>query len=136
MKKFLAAAFIAIGLFVAPTTAYAIPTTNSMTCVDSFFGIPAWYKGLQDANNNCSLRPVSNVTATALKIGLNVLQAALVVVAYVTIFMLIRGGFTYMLSAGSSDGMSSAKKIIRNAIIGLVISLLAASIVNAVAGVI
>ena len=39
-----------------------------------------------------------------------------------------------MTSAGSPEGMASARKTITNAGIGLVISALAASIVNAIAG--
>jgi hypothetical protein len=69
-------------------------------------------------------------------IVLNVLQAALVVVAYVAIFFIIKGGFMYITSAGSSDGMANAKKTITNAIIGLIICIAAASIVNAIAGLI
>jgi len=69
-----------------------------------------------------------------LHVALNVIQAGMVAVGYVTIFFLIKGGFGYITSAGSSEGMASAKKTITNAIIGLVIAILAASIVNAIAG--
>ena len=66
---------------------------------------------------------------------LNVLQAAFTIAAYVAVFFIIKGGFGYMLSAGSSDGMSSAKKTITNAVIGLVIVVLAAVIVNTIASI-
>ena len=53
-----------------------------------------------------------------------------------TVFFIVKGGFEYMTSAGSSDGMTSAKKTIANAVIGLVIAVLSAAIVNAIAGVV
>ena len=69
------------------------------------------------------------------KIILNVVQAALAIAAYVTVFFIIKGGFGYMTSAGSPDGMKGAKTTITNAVIGLVIVLLSAVIVNTIAGV-
>ena len=52
--------------------------------------------------------------------------------AYVAIGFLIRGGFGYMTSSGSPEGMTAAKKTITNALVGMIIALLAASIVNAI----
>ena len=69
-------------------------------------------------------------------IALNIVQAGLTIAAYVTVFFIVKGGFEYMTSAGSSDGMTSAKKTIANAVIGLVIAVLSAAIVNAIAGVV
>lgn len=106
-------------------------------CTSLFFGIPAWYRGMQD--DSCAFKaPETNGQADAkllvLMIALNIVQAGMVVVAYVTVFFLIKGGFGYITSAGSSEGMASAKKTITNAIVGLIIAILAASIVNAIAG--
>lgn len=106
-------------------------------CASLFFGIPAWYRGMQD--DSCAFKaPETNGQADAkllvLMIALNIVQAGMVVVAYVTVFFLIKGGFGYITSAGSSEGMASAKKTITNAIVGLIIAILAASIVNAIAG--
>ena len=50
-------------------------------------------------------------------------------------FFIIKGGFNYMLSAGSTDGMAGAKKTITNAVIGLVIVLLSAAIINTIASI-
>ena len=135
--------FLALLTFLSLGMAVLFPVYASAagSCPpDTVFGIPAWYKGMQNAST-CEFQPerdgtAVNGTRTAIKIGMNVLQAALVVAGYAAIIMLIRGGYMYMLSAGAPDGISSAKKTIRNAIIGLVIALLAAAIVNAVAGVI
>jgi hypothetical protein len=110
---------------------------------DTLLGIPAWYRGIQDKSScgvkvpetkdtNGKMKP--DVQKLIMTIALNVIQAGLALVAYITIFFIIKGGFGYMTSAGSSDGMSSAKKTITNAVIGLVIAVFAASIVNAVAG--
>ena len=106
-------------------------------CNATFLGIPAWYRGMQD--DTCAFKaPETNGQADAKKlvlmIALNVIQAGMAIVGYVTIFFLIKGGFGYITSAGSSDGMAAAKKTITNALVGLVIAILAASIVNAIAG--
>lgn len=108
-------------------------------CSNSLLGIPAWYRGLTDNSADCNIKmPESggkpDVVKIIMTIGLNVIQAGLVLVAYVTIFFIIKGGFGYILSAGDSGHMASAKKTITNALIGLVIAVFAASIVNAIAG--
>lgn len=135
MKRYIVVIILAVATLITPMApAYACATP------DTVLGVPAWYKGMQDGD--CNFTPEGadggkiDIVKTALHVGLNVLQAALVIAGYVAVFMIIRGGFTYMLSAGSSDGMSSAKKTITNALIGLVIALLAAAIVGAVAGLI
>ncbi len=117
-----------------PNSALAADNCNS-----SVFGIPAWYNGQTEGEGDgCHFEPTKSedgtidMVKTGAKIGANLLSAALVLVAYVTIFFLIRGGFAYMTSTGSPDGMAAAKKTISNALIGLVIAILAASIVNAI----
>lgn len=108
-------------------------------CSSSFLAIPAWYKGMQDPTTCAFKAPVnkagqSDAKVMVMRIAGNIIQAAMVIVAYVTIFFLIKGGFAYIASAGSSEGMASAKKTITNSIIGLIIAVLAASIVNAIGG--
>lgn len=106
-------------------------------CSESAFAVPAWYKGL--LNPDCSVKSpdaVGGINKFVTILGLNIIQALMVVVAYITIFFIIKGGFNYMTSTGSPDGMANARKTITNAAIGMLIAILAASIVNAVAGVI
>lgn len=107
------------------------------SCNDSLFGVPAWYRGLQDGSCNIKVPETKgkpDITKMIMTIALNVIQAGLVLVAYITVFFIIKGGFGYITSAGSPEGMSSAKKTITNALIGLVIAVFSASIVNAIAG--
>lgn len=120
-------------------SALAFAAPAQAACSDSFLGIPAWYRGMQDATSCAFKAPETGGQADARKmvvlIAMNILQAGFVLVAYVTVFFLIKGGFGYITSAGSSDGMAAAKKTITNSLIGLVIAILAASIVNLIAGV-
>ena len=134
--------YLALSLIVVSiTTSFFVATTPvSAACSnpDTLLGVPAWYRNLQ--KDDCSIKFPGNADGDMSRfvwmIVLNVLQAALVVVAYVAIFFIIKGGFMYITSAGSSDGMANAKQTITNAIIGLIICIAAASIVNAIAGLI
>ena len=142
-----AVAVIAIGaMVVTPTPASALNSDPS--CVNnekSIFGIVPWYRGLLHGTD-CSVtlpsassggdKNATSISSFIIMIALNILQAGLSVAAYVTIFFIIKGGFMYMTSTGSPDGMTNAKKTITNAIIGLIIAVLSAAIVNAIAGVI
>lgn len=121
-------------------TALSFASPVSAACTEQFLGINAWYKGLLNPTTCDVLMPQTNGEADVRKfvtsIALNIIQAALALVAYITVFFIIKGGFLYMTSTGVQESMVAAKKTITNAIIGLVIAVFAASIVNAVAGVI
>lgn len=140
MKYFFASVMIVLTMFATNVSVASQPAAAA-GCSTSLLGIPAWYRGLID-NKTCNIvMPKAksgevDVQKAVFTIALNVIQAGLVLVAYVTISFIIKGGFGYITSAGSPDGMSSAKKTITNAIIGMVIAIFAASIVNAVAGLI
>ena len=144
MKRFLVSLLIAVSLFgavIAPSLGFATPAAAA--CSDkAILGITVWYRGLikektdTSGNKYCSVEPDgSNLTKFITMIILNLLQAAFTIAAYVTVFFIIKGGFAYMTSAGSSDGMANAKKTITNAVIGLVIVLLSAGIINTIAGI-
>ncbi len=130
----LVATMIGSALSLFPSTTYACSN------VDQVFGVTTWFRGLQSGPDCAVTIPQTGGKADFPKfitlIALNVVQAGLALAAYITVFFIMKGGFEYMTSTGSSDGMANAKKSITNAIIGLIIAVLSASIVNAIAGVI
>lgn len=143
MKQFFVGLLVAaslLGATISPSVLVAAPA--SAACKDDpILGVTVWYRGLireedADGNKYCTVEPDgSNLGKFITMIILNILQAAFAIAAYVTIFYIIKGGFNYMTSAGSSDGMANAKKTITNAVIGLLIVLLSAAIVNTIAGI-
>lgn len=107
-------------------------------CSQHLLTFPAWYRGL--VNNKCDITyPGSGKNAPSLsdfiwKIALNVIEIMLQLVGYLAVGFIIVGGFRYLTSTGSPDGMAAAQKTILNAIIGLVISLFSVAVVNVIAG--
>lgn len=136
VKRFFAAVLTMSALFGAVMAGPVVaPTTASAACGDYLLGvIPPWYRGLT-SGSDCQIVKPTNLGQFVTKIALNVLQAALVAVGFITIFFIIKGGIGYMTSVGKPDGIETAKKTIMNAVIGLVISMLSAVIVNYIMGV-
>lgn len=105
-----------------------------------FLTFPTWYDGLVDNQTSCQLKPIGNESGEVslqkfiTLVILNIVEMVLQLIAYAAVVFLIVGGFRYLTSAGDSNLMSAAKKTITNAIIGLVIAIFSAAIVNAVAG--
>lgn len=134
--------FATLAVVLATALSYA-PAAHACAAPD-LLGIPAWYKGLQDPGT-CDVVPPSTkanpdtdgskLRNYIIKIALNVIQAALVIVGYIAAFFVIKGGFLYIMSQGEPSNIESAKKSIANALIGLIIALLSAAIVNAVGGI-
>ncbi|MFI5212827.1 MAG: pilin [Candidatus Saccharimonadales bacterium] len=131
----LAAIIFVIGTGGA-TLAIATPQPT-YACTDHLLTFPAWYKGLQATD--CSIVSPADPQAGGIqsfiwKIVLNVIDILLQLVGYLSVGFIIFGGFKYMTSAGSPDGMVKARKTITNAVVGLVISIFSVVIVNAIAG--
>ena len=140
MRQILASILLVVSLAaatIAPTV--ALPVAASAACSDApILGITPWYRGLQEEKDGACLikSPTNgNLGKFITTIALNILQAGFAIAAYVAVFFIIKGGFGYMTSAGSSDGMANAKKTIMNAVIGLVIVLLSAAIINTIASI-
>jgi hypothetical protein len=115
----------------------ATPQTSLAACDTRIITIPAWYNGLTDGN--CDLKNPNDPSVGGLsnfiwRIGLNVVEMILQIVGYITVGFIIYGGFKYMTSTGSPDGIAKARKTITNAIVGLVISIFSVAIVNVLAG--
>lgn len=136
--------FVSLALvFVSMASVVNFSSPVSAACGGSVLGFPPWYQHLT-FGSNCQMKAISDDkgnTSTTVKlisfiwtVALNIVQILLIAAAYVTMFFIIKGGFNYMTSQGDAGKMTSAKQNIMNAIIGLVIALLASSIVNAISG--
>lgn len=136
--------WIAALLFVATlggaTVTVAVPqTTFAAGCTETLLTFPAWYKGLLDGN--CNVKDPNTVGGGSNKIsnfvwaiGLNIVDMILQLVGYISVGFIIFGGYKYMISAGSPDGMVKARKTITNAVVGLLISIFSVAIVKIIAG--
>lgn len=122
-----------LSIALTPNAAYA---ADGDSCDSSFLGFPAWYNGLAEKKgDSCEIKSpneVGSVNAFIWTIVFNIVEMLLRAAGYAAVAFIIYGGYKYMTSAGSADGMASAKRTITNAIIGLVLSIAAVAIVNTV----
>ncbi len=100
----------------------------------SFLKFPTWYKYLDSTRvaNKCTV--IFSFPDDFGKILLAVVEILLRVGALVAVGFVIYGGFQYITSQGEPDRASSARGTIINAIIGLVIAIIATTVVSFVAG--
>lgn len=134
-------AIISAGLgttaLLTPATAYADHQTGH-ACNSGFLTFPAWYDGLLDPATCRIAEPSSGTNGNGLSkfifaIVLNVIEILLQLIGYVAVGFIIYGGFKYLTSAGSADRITAGRKVITNALVGLVISFMSVAIVNLVA---
>lgn len=129
------AAIVFVTTLGGMTLTLATPQTANAACSDRLLTFPAWYKGI--LNDSCDIKSPSEVGGLPnfiWIIGLNIVEFMLQLVGYVAVGYIIFGGYKYMTSTGSSDGMAKARTTILNAVIGLIISIFSIGIVNVVAG--
>ncbi|MEK7153079.1 MAG: hypothetical protein AAB834_03970 [Patescibacteria group bacterium] len=108
------------------------------TCsVKTFFGIPPWYEYLVSSGRMAS----NSVTGACELVGklqwndftliaLALLDMALRLAGLVTVIFVLYGGIQYVLSQGEPDKTKDAQQTIINALIGLVIALVATALVS------
>lgn len=134
-------------LAVLPTTsATAAPRAENCTRDSIFLGFPTWYKYLEPEfiNGECKLTALDpdndgNTTAADMgkaigKVILAVIEIMLRVAALVAIGFIIYGGVLYISSQGEPDKTKQALATVTNALIGLVVAVMATILVTFVGG--
>lgn len=102
-----------------------------------FMGLSPWYKSgsggclLDDAN----WKSKEKITISIWTIVLNIVGDVVGVTGYLAILMVIWGGYLYMFSQGEPAKAARGKTTIRNAMIGLVITVLASTISKTITGI-
>ena len=105
----------------------------------TFLGLRPWYDGLTETvNDSCVIQQKKGdeLPSFVWRIALNIISDVTLVVGYVAIIFVIYGGYKYIMSTGEPAKVSASKQIITNALIGLVISILATVIVNTIIAVV
>ena len=117
--------------------------SSDRECKSSFLGFPAWFDGLPRKEGTCDIEMTmaadgdgeaskNNLQTFIFTIALNVIEIGLRVVGLLAVGYIIYGGFKYLTSAGSADRVTAGRKLIQNALIGLVLSIMSVAIVNLV----
>jgi hypothetical protein len=121
-------------------------------CSSTFLGLPAWYKyldvgqrtltvdGVVIVTDECALiGPTKDGTSDfdalgALPlIGLAIVEILSRIAALVAVGFVMYGGFRYIMSQGEPENTKSARQMIINSLIGLMISIIAISLVAFIA---
>lgn len=110
-------------------------TTSAVACNNvRLLTFPAWYSGISRGNTpNCDIvspTAVGGIQTFIFRIALNIIEILLQLVAYASVAFLMFGGFLYMAAVGDSSGLAKAKSTIKNALIGLIISIGSVAVVT------
>jgi hypothetical protein len=132
----------------APTSSSGLTAASTPAdCSQHFLTFPTWFRGLAAVRETA---PGSSVYECAIlspddvgglsnfiwHIALNGIEIGLQLVVYLTIFFIIWGGYQFLISQGVPEATAKARKTILNAVIGLVISIVAIAAVNLIFGII
>ena len=126
VKNLILGVFFSI-FVAAPVLSLTTPQVSQVSadCVESFLGVPTWYRGLTDGD--CAIRTPDgggeSLEVFIWTIVLNVIEMALVATVYVAIFFILYGGFQFMVGGTNPSLIEKGRKSILNAVIGLVIAM-------------
>ena len=152
MKRFVVSLAVFAIMFMTSLSVLPVATASALLpgaqrCPNQSDFLPSWYdnmckdkqgnivspneKGSKDASTTGN-----NIGGWLAQIAINLVTMLLTLVAYVALAYVIFGGFKFMTSGDNSSGTQAARKTITNALIGLVISIMAVAIVKFVSGVV
>lgn len=96
----------------------------------SFFGLPTWYKYLE-LNDQCEVQnfKLLGSDSSLPLIGLAIMEMAFRIGAIVAVVFVVIGGIKFVTSQGEPEDVKSARNTVLNALIGLVITLIAVPVV-------
>lgn len=92
--------------------------------------IPTWYQYLGSTTEAGKCSVVFNFPGDIAKVMLAIVDIMLRVGGIVAVAYVIYGGFQYIMSQGEPDKAKSGQHTITNALVGLVITMIATGIVN------
>lgn len=108
------------------------PCNGSSQQSNTFFGIPAWYKYIgnwaEDGLGNCVPNPT--IPDDLWGIVLAIVDMLLRVAGMVAVVFIIIAGVSFITSRGSPDKIVAARQRIINAVVGLLIAIVAAGVVQ------
>ncbi len=118
---------------------FAMPVQAAKCDEGSVLGIPTWYRGLgKNVGDECEIKQVGEEIKlfdflTIIIINIGDMVAHFIGIA--SFLFIIVAGFKYVLAQGEEAMVAKAKKTLSNAVIGLVISVMAVVIINIIFGV-
>jgi len=98
----------------------------------SFLGFPTWYTYIHPAGD-CSTITINSLSDVWLIVAA-IIEILLRIAGLFAVAFVIYGGFQYLTSQAEPDATTKARRTIINALIGLAIAILSATIVNFIAG--
>ena len=106
---------------------------SANSCSKPFFGLKTWFHYLPDSafTSDCTIKNFNALGSNSgfLLIGLAILDDLIRIAALVAVGYVIYGGIQYATSQGSPDATKKAQSTIINALIGVSVAILAASMV-------
>ena len=98
-----------------------------------FLGFPYWYTYLQGQQSNGKCIPALTGLTDIWLIVAAVIEILLQIAAIVAVIMVIYGAVGFITSQGNAEETNKARSTIINALIGLLLTVMAATFVNFVA---
>jgi hypothetical protein len=138
--------------FVLVLPAAPVSAASSANCVSgidtsqrNFLSFPTWYKYLPTQYTDAGGCNISTDFSeppdgqadwdyVVPAVLLAVFEILLIIAGMVAVFAVIYGGFLYLMSTGEPEKAKNARTTIINALVGLMLAMLATVIVNLVAG--
>ena len=141
MKKVVLILFlVVVSMFtLVPNATYAANKTKTTPCkgTSPLPGMRSWYEGIPCDGDSPVLNQAGdeeeaakNINSIVWTIAGNIIATIAALIGYVSIGFIIWGGFTYIISRGDPGNLAKGKKTVVRALIGLVICILANSIIS------
>lgn len=120
-------------ILISPVFAVATKACSSaISGSGTFFGFPHWWQYMQcvpDGSGTGSYTPYFGGPSDMFGLALAIINMLLYAAGFVAVIAIIVAGVNYITAIGNPEKITSSRKSIQNALIGLAICLIAAQVV-------
>lgn len=133
-KKFALAILASLFVFVS-VSPVALAQSNASACSRSFLGFPTWFKYLpMSPPPECTVQTAGVGGSVAVLVLMALIEIMLVLAGIIALGFIIFGSYKFILSQGDPQKVAGARTTIANAVVGLIIAIVASRVVSFIAG--
>lgn len=123
------------GVVVLGLSATTFAASGAAACSRSFLGFPTWFKYLpMTPPPDCTIITNNLGGQAALLVLMALIEILLVLAGIAALGFIIFGSYKFILSQGDPQKVAGARTTIANAVVGLIIAIIASRVVSFIAG--
>ena len=122
--------YLAVSISISLRNSLSIFSQTACKPQGDFIGLPTWYKYLPGQGTGADCVPRLNSLSDIWLIVLAIVEILIRIAAIGALVYIVYGGIRFITARGNPEKLNSARTAVQDAIIGLIIAIIAVAVIN------